>query len=175
MAKKKKSPKKKKSRKNKKSNIEDIGIGNYTDGTGNKLGTKESKDRHQRIQRFVILWFYGSYGLFYVLAFVLRIYLPVVEIPFVIAELNQEVKLQMALAELMDLVLLGVLFSMNAFMAFEKNYASSSNRKNRSKYYTSSCRRFNMGSRKPCMQRKHRDFNSKSDCACKKNPYLKCK
>lgn len=82
------------------------------------LQQNQKKHKIQRRLRFSILYFYGSYGIFYVIAFMYHIYLPSVTIPFVIAEFDEQVKLTMDLAELFDLLYLGIIFSVNAFFTF---------------------------------------------------------
>ncbi len=77
-----------------------------------------SDETIQRRLRLSILYFYGSYGIFYVIAFLYRLFLPSVTIPFVIAELDKQVTFTMDLAELLDLIYLGIIFSINAFFTF---------------------------------------------------------
>lgn len=72
----------------------------------------------QSKQKWTILYFYGSYGLFYVIAIIYRMYLPVITWNFWIAELNKQAEYAFDLAEIMDLILLGILFSVNAMHTF---------------------------------------------------------
>ncbi len=78
----------------------------------------EKNETTQKRLRFAILYFYGSYGIFYVIAFLYRLFLPTVTIPFVIAELDKQVQFTMDIAELLDLIYLGLIFSINAFFTF---------------------------------------------------------
>ena len=78
----------------------------------------ENKGKIQKRLRFAILYFYGSYGIFYIIAFVYRFFLPTVSIPFVIAELDKQVDFTMDIAELLDLLYLGIIFSINSFFTF---------------------------------------------------------
>ena len=84
--------------------------------------------------KWSILWFFGSYGLFYVIALAYRLVFDEVSIPFWIAEKNAEVVITMHLAEIFDLILLGFIFSINAFHAFEI-FESRTTRKKRSRVY----------------------------------------
>ncbi|MHA1727834.1 MAG: hypothetical protein ACTSWY_03800 [Promethearchaeota archaeon] len=67
---------------------------------------------------WAILLFYGAYGLFYVIALLYRRWLPSFTFHFWIAEKSQEVQFTMDLAEVCDILLLGVFFSINAFRSF---------------------------------------------------------
>ncbi|MCF2138776.1 MAG: hypothetical protein K9W44_01810 [Candidatus Lokiarchaeota archaeon] len=69
--------------------------------------------------RKTITFFYGGYGLLFLFAIIYRLFLPVVTIPFVISELNKQVSFSMDLAELMDILLLGIVFSVNTLHVFE--------------------------------------------------------
>ncbi|MHA1672997.1 MAG: hypothetical protein ACTSYI_05165 [Promethearchaeota archaeon] len=69
--------------------------------------------------RKTITFFYGGYGLFFLVAILYRFILPSITIPFVIAELDKQVSFTMDLAELMDLLLLGIIFSINLLHVFE--------------------------------------------------------
>jgi hypothetical protein len=73
--------------------------------------------------RWSILYFYGSYGLFYLIALLYRplfVYygIDAVEFSFHIAELNKEVVFHMELAELVDIAIMGIFFPLNAFFCY---------------------------------------------------------
>jgi hypothetical protein len=69
-------------------------------------------------QKKAIIYFYGAYGLFYVIAMLYRSFLPVVEIPFYIAETNQSINYEIQLAEIFDVLLVGIIFSINVNRAY---------------------------------------------------------
>jgi hypothetical protein len=72
----------------------------------------------QKKMNWSILYFIGSYGLFYVIALLYRKFLPEYTIHFWIAELNKQVEFTMQIAEICDVVLLGILFSVNCFHTY---------------------------------------------------------
>lgn len=69
-------------------------------------------------ENMAILLFYGAYGLFYLIALLYREFLPSFAFEFWIAEKGQNAQFTMDLAELADILLLGILFSINVFRAF---------------------------------------------------------
>lgn len=69
-------------------------------------------------ENMAILLFYGAYGLFYLIALLYREFLPSFTFEFWIAEKGQNAQFTMDLAEIADILLLGILFSINVFRAF---------------------------------------------------------
>lgn len=65
-----------------------------------------------------ILYYYGSYGLLYGFAILYRFFLPDVTFTFPINEIHETVHFTMPLAELMDLIFLGIILSINAFRTY---------------------------------------------------------
>jgi len=68
--------------------------------------------------RNVILYFYGAYGLFYIIGLTYRLFLPEIKIPFILAESGKKVFYSMELSEILDIIFIGIAFTITSFYAF---------------------------------------------------------